>query len=185
MGQELAVAPGIIGRGPHRTQVRLPLRASHRGTGELPVGKLEAVSLGCVLERRQVVVAHLVAQPARARMDQDGDLAFAQTHDLGRSRVEHAVDDLDFEKVVAGAERAALVETAGDRAIADPARVGAFQAAAGLGDEQVMVGPIAQVDDVGRPFRHQLGQLGPCRTDTARSGRRRWEYRGKAARPAA
>ena len=62
--------------------------------------------------------------------------------------------------MVAGAERAALVETAGDRAIADPARIGAFQAAAGLGDEQVVVGPIAQVDDVRRPFRHQAGQLG-------------------------
>ena len=136
MGQELAVAPGIVGGGPHRTQVGLALRASHRGAGKLPVGKLEAVPLRGVLERRQVVVADLVAQPARAGVDQDGDLAFVQAHDLGRSRIEHAVDDLDFEEVVARAERAALVVTAGDRAIADAAGIGAFQAAARLGDQQ-------------------------------------------------
>ena len=145
MCQELAVAPGIIGRGPHRSEVRLPFWAAHRCTGKLPVGQLEAVTLGCVLERRQVVVAHLIAQPARAGMNQYGDLAFAKAHDLGRSLIEHAVDNLDFEEVVAGAERAALVETARDRAIADPTGIGAVQAAAGLGDEQVMVRPIAQV----------------------------------------
>ena len=159
MGQELAVAPGIVGRGAHRAQVRLPLRASHRGAGELPVGKLEAVTLGSVLERRQVVVADLVPQPARAGVNQHGDLAFVQTHDLGRGRVEHPVDDLDFEEMVARAERAALVETARDRAIADPPRIGALEAAARLGDQQVVLGSVAQVDDVGRPFRHQPGQL--------------------------
>ena len=71
----------------------------------------------------------------------------------------HAVDDLDFEKVVARAERTALVVTAGDRAIADSPRVSAFQAAACLGDEQVVVGTVAQVDDVRRPFRHEPRQL--------------------------
>ena len=129
VSQELAVAPGIVGRRAHRAQVRLPLRAPHRGTGELPVGQLESVPLRGVLEGREVVVAHLVAQPARAGVDQDGDLPFVKTHDFGRGRVEDAVDDLDFEEMVAGAERAALVETARDRAIADPPRIGALQAA--------------------------------------------------------
>ena len=93
-------------------------------------------------------------------MDQDGDLAFVQTHHLRSILVEHAVDDLDFEKMIAGAERAALVVTASDRPIADAARVRTVQAAAGFGDEQVSLGTISQVDDVLRPFRHQPGQLG-------------------------
>ena len=160
VSQELAVAPGIVGRGAHRAQVSLALRAAHRGTGKLRVGKLEAVAFGGVLEGRQVVVANLVAEAARARMDQDGDLALAQTHHLGCNRVEHAVDDLDFEEVVARAERAALVEAASDCPIADAARVSAIQAAAGLGDEQVMVGTKSQVDDVRRPFGHETGELG-------------------------
>ena len=100
----------------------LALRTPHRGTGELPVGQLEPVPLRGVLERREVIVAHLVAQPARAGVDQDGDLPFVKTHDLGRGRVEDPVDDLDFEEMVARAERAALVITARDRAIADPRR---------------------------------------------------------------
>ena len=84
VGQELAVAPGVVGGRAHRAQVGLALRTAHRCTGELRVGQLEAVPFRGVLERRQVVVAHLVAQPARARVNQDGDLAFVQAHDLGR-----------------------------------------------------------------------------------------------------
>ncbi len=70
---------------------------------------MKPYSSGRALEHREVVVADLVAQAARARVDQDGDLPFAQAHDLGRGLVEHAVNDLDLEEVVARAERAALV----------------------------------------------------------------------------
>ena len=61
-------------------------------------------------------------------MNQDRDLAFVQTHHFGRGRIEHPVDDLDFEEMVARAERAALVVAPRDRAIADPPRIGAIQA---------------------------------------------------------
>ena len=74
VGEQLAVAPGIVGRRAHRPQVGLPLGAVHRGAGQLPVGEREAVLLGRPLEDAEVVVADLVAEPARARVDQDGDL---------------------------------------------------------------------------------------------------------------
>ena len=61
-------------------------------------------------------------------MDQDGDLPLAQAHDLGGVLVEDAIDDLDFEEVVARAERAALVVPAGDRPVADPVGIGARRA---------------------------------------------------------
>ena len=92
-------------------------------------------------------------------MDEHGELAFAQTHHFSRDLIEHAVDNLNFKKVIAGSERPALVGAACDRAIADPAGIGAFETATCLGDEQVVVRPIAQIDDVRSPFRHQRGQL--------------------------
>ena len=72
----------------------------------------------------------------------------------------HAVDDLDFQKVIAGAERATLVVAAGDRPVADPAGVGSLEAAAGLRDEEIALRPIPQVDDVRRALGHQPGELG-------------------------
>ncbi len=92
-------------------------------------------------------------------MNQHGDLAFVQAHHLGRGRVVNPVDDLDLEEMVARAERAALVVTPRDRAVADPPRIGPVQAAARLGDHQVVLGPVALLDHVRRPFGHQPGQL--------------------------
>src|SRR5262249_45229970 len=112
VGQELAVAPGKVGRGSHRTHVRLALPAPHRRTGKRPVGELESVPLRRVLERGEVIVAHLVAQPARAGVDQYRDLALMQTHDLRGRPVDDAIDDLDLEKVVARSESPTLVKSA-------------------------------------------------------------------------
>ena len=160
VSQELAVAPGVVGRARIAPRYDWPSGLRTGAQASCQSGSSKPYRFGSVLERRQVVVADLVAQAARAGMDQHGDLAFAQAHHLGGSLVEHAVDDLDFQKVIAGAERAALVKSAGDRPIAYPARVSAFQAAAGLGDEQVAVGTISQVDDVRCPFSHQASELG-------------------------
>ena len=41
--QQLPVAPGEVGRGTHRAEVLLALRAVDRGAGQLPVGQLDAV----------------------------------------------------------------------------------------------------------------------------------------------
>ena len=78
-------------------------------------GSSKPYLFGASLNDAEVVVADLVAQPARAGVDQDRDLPLAQAHHLGRRLVEDAIDDLDFEEVVARAERAALVVAARDR----------------------------------------------------------------------
>ena len=60
----------------------------------------------------QGVVAHLVAQPAGAGMDHHADAVLRQAHRAGGRLVEDFVDHLHFEKMVARAERAALVAAA-------------------------------------------------------------------------
>ena len=64
---------------------------------------------GALRSVRQGVVAHLVAQAARAGVDHDADHVLLQAHDLGGLLVEDVIDDLHFEEVVARAERAALL----------------------------------------------------------------------------
>ena len=111
----------------------LPLRAVDRGAGQLAVGQVDAVLLGRLAEQGQGVVAHLVAQAARAAVDHDADHVLFQAHDRGRLLVEDVIDDLHLEEVVAGAQRAALVRAALEGAVADGIRVGAVEPALGLG----------------------------------------------------
>ena len=87
----------------------LALGALDRGAGQLPVGQVDAVLGRDVAEFAQGVVADLVAQAAGAGMDHHADAALLQAHDRGGLVVEDLVDHLDFEEVVARAERAALV----------------------------------------------------------------------------
>src|SRR5271166_4573368 len=80
VSQELAVAPGEVGRRAHGSQVILPFRTAHRRTRELRVWQLEPILPGSVLEHLQIVVADLVAQASRPGVNQYRDLPFAQAH---------------------------------------------------------------------------------------------------------
>jgi hypothetical protein len=53
----------------------------------------------------QVVVAHLVPQPAGAAVDHDGDLIAPQAESLRHTLVEDLGDVLDLGEVIAGAQR--------------------------------------------------------------------------------
>ena len=67
---------------------------------------------GTLAEHLQGVVAHLVAQAPRAGMDHHADAVLLQAHGAGGRLVEHFLDHLHFEEMVAGAERAALIAAA-------------------------------------------------------------------------
>ena len=88
---------------------------------------------GALRKHGQGVVADLVAQAARAGVDHDADHVLFEAHDRGGVLVEDVIDDLHFEEVVARAERAALLRAALDGVVADRVRVGAVEAAVGLG----------------------------------------------------
>ena len=82
-----------------------------------------------------------------------------QPHRAGGRLVDHLVDDLHFQKMVARAERAALVAAAFEGPLADEIGLGVGQAAAGLGVFDVAGrGPAAR-DQIRRPFGQQTAQL--------------------------
>ena len=87
-------------------------------------------------------------------MDHHADHVLFQAHRPGGGRVANLVDDLHFEEVVAGAEGAALVAAALHGPVAHVIRLGAAQAAAGLGVFEVAWGGPAAGGQVG----HALGQ---------------------------
>src|SRR5690606_8690925 len=130
--QELAVREAEVRRGPHRAQVRLPLGRVDRRAGELPVGQADAVALRHALEPAQVVVADLVAEAARAAVDQYRDVALLEAERRGGPAVLDALDELDLDEVVARAHGAALVGAAPARQLADELRPGAVDAPVGL-----------------------------------------------------
>ena len=73
--------------------------------------------------------------------------------------VEDFIDHLDFEKMVARAERAALVAAALQGTLADGIGLGAFDAAAGLGVFEVAGrGPAAR-GQIARPFGQQAAKF--------------------------
>ncbi len=105
VGDELAVAEGVVRRRRHRAQVVLPLPGADGGASELLVRQVDAVLLGRLLHHVQVVLARLMAQAPRAAVDEGQHLPRpADAHRLGRLRVEHLVDDLYLQEVVAGAQ---------------------------------------------------------------------------------
>ena len=99
----------------------------------MAVGELDAVLLRHAAEHVQGVVTDLVAEAAAAAVDHDADHVLFQPHDRGGFRVEDLIDDLDFEEVVARAERAALIGAARERPLADRGRVRPVEPAVGLG----------------------------------------------------
>src|SRR5262249_33713219 len=157
--QQLAVAPGEVGRRPHGADVVPPLRAVHRGARQLAVGQLDAVLLGRLAEHAQGVVAYLVAQAARAGGDHDAHQVLLPPQHAGGGFIEDVVDDLHFEEVVARAERAALLGAAGQGAVADAVGLGAVEPAAGLGVLGVARRAQAAAQDVADALGHQLLQL--------------------------
>ena len=73
-------------------------------------------------------------------MDHHADRVLGDAHGRGGLGVEDLVDHLDLKKVVARAERAALVGAPGECPLADGVGIGPVEAAAGLGVLQVAVG---------------------------------------------
>ena len=90
----------------------LPFRTIDRGAGQLTVGEIDAVLLRGVAQHRQRVVADLVAETARAGMNHHANLSFSRPTP-GNVGVENLIHDLDFQEMVARAERSALLRAAG------------------------------------------------------------------------
>src|SRR5690606_19334441 len=135
--EQLAVDPGVVGGGGHRTEVRPARLGLHRRARQLPVRHGDAVLGHHPLHHPDVVGADLVAQAAGAGVDHHADLSFAQSEHLRDRRVVDLRYRLHLQEVVAGAEAARLPEPPFHRPGADLGRVGAGHRAAVLAPLQV------------------------------------------------
>ncbi len=116
--------------GAHRGQVAPPLVRRDRGAAELPVGQIDAVAARGVEHDLDEVVADLVAEAARPRVDRERDAPLVEPEPRGRARVEDLVHDLDLDEVVARAHGAQLRPPPLLRPLRHRARVGEVEPAA-------------------------------------------------------
>jgi hypothetical protein len=129
----LPVRPSEVGRRRHRGEVGASFGRGGRCARELPVGELDPVTAHGGVHAPDVVGADLVAEPARAGVDQHRHLALPEAVHLRRGLVEDVFDALQLDEVVSRAHRAELAGAALARPLGDGRRVGARQAPAGLG----------------------------------------------------
>jgi hypothetical protein len=79
-----------------------------------------------------------VAKPARSGVDEDGDLPFVETEHAGSASIEHFVDDLHLQEVVATSQRSELRMTSLTGALGNATRICAWQAAARFEKFQIL-----------------------------------------------
>src|SRR3972149_1493287 len=110
VGQQLAIAEGVIGRSAHGCQIIPPFRAVERRTHQLAVWQRNAVTMHCALHVVDIISTNLVAKAARTAMDLQGQTTFLQSHGLGSGQVKDLVDDIHLNKVVASSQCAQLTQ---------------------------------------------------------------------------
>src|SRR5712692_3442579 len=111
--------------------------------------------------------AHLVSQATRAAVDQHDDLVFSQAERLGNLRLEDFLYVLDFEKMVAAAERAQLRAPALLGAVGDLRRVGAVHLPGLLAEFDVGRFAVAVLNDPGSAALEHLVQIFEAALDEA------------------
>jgi hypothetical protein len=176
VGDGLPVGPGEVGRGGHRTQVGAALGRAHRRAGELAVRQRDPVALQGGVHPAHEVGTDLVAEPARARVDQHGQLPLLEPERRGRADLVDALDPLELEEVVARAERADLPLAALARPLRHRAGVRAGQPALRLRALEVLRGAQAATDERARALGEHVVERRAAqvqRAAAARAGRRR------------
>jgi hypothetical protein len=108
MGHRVPVGEGEVGGRRHGCEIRAAFRGGGGRAGELTVRYHDLVAGVDGIHRAHVVGADLMAEPARARMNEHGDLILVQPERLGGSRVEDTRHPLQLDEVIACAGRAEL-----------------------------------------------------------------------------
>ena len=134
----LPIVPCVVRAARHRRDVILSLFGVNRCGGELPVWQVNAVSLGDFHPTLDVLIANLIAEPARTGVNHDADFAFAQPHHLGCLPVKNPIYHLDFKEVISRAECAELVFAALQGALTCGIGVRVLQKSGGFGEVQIV-----------------------------------------------
>ncbi len=98
---DLAVTPCEVGCRCHRAQVVLSLWRGDGHGRKLLVGKDNLVLCHRRADYPQVIVAGLMAEPAGAGMNQEGNLPKFESQRLGNARLVDLVDPADLQKMIA------------------------------------------------------------------------------------
>ena len=130
MGDDLPVAPGEIRRGCHRMEICLPFGRSKWCTRQFAVRHRNAVIGHDLIHAPDIFRAGLVTESARTSVNQDGDLSLEQTERFCAFNVENSFDALNFEEMIARAERAELI---------DPPLLGTLRHGIGAGRDKAAV----------------------------------------------
>ncbi len=158
--QHLAVGEGVVGRAAHGCQVVLSFGRIQRRADQLAVGQLDVVAPHSPLEIAHVIRADLVPEATRAAVDLQDQVALHQSHRIGGLGIEDLLDDIDFDEVIAGAQRADLGAAALLGFLAHLSRVSSIQAAVLFGPPEVCLGGVALLT---LPSGCPGGRPGPAR----------------------
>src|SRR5271166_2014279 len=79
----LPIAPGKVRGGGHGSEISLPFRRADRNRGELAIGQIDFVTSHRANNKLKIVIAGLMAQAARTRMDQNRNLTEFESQPIG------------------------------------------------------------------------------------------------------
>ena len=175
MRDALAVRPGKICGGAHRGEVSLAFARVRGHRRQLPVRQRDCIALHALIHVAQVIGADLVAEPARARVDEHHDFVLVKPQPFGDPGVEDPLDVLDFEEVIAGAEGSRLRQPPGLCTVAHGRRVGALEAPVFLHRLEVLHIPVAVRHHPGGAFGEHFVELLVREPDVALAACTRWD----------
>src|SRR5215472_2213163 len=115
----LAIGTTEIGSRGHGGEVGLPMPGMDRGRGQLTVGYTNAIAGHRLEHLLDVIGADLVPEPARTAVDHHGDVPLSQAELLGDAVVDHPLDLLHLEEVVARAQAPELLPSPLQRPLGD------------------------------------------------------------------
>src|SRR5581483_1326838 len=155
----LTVRPSEVGGGPHGPEISLSLRRLNRHTSKLPVAHVDVVLSHGRIHIGQKIGANLVAQSAGPAMNQNHDLVFFESQDSRGFRKVDFIDVLNFEEVVAAAQRAELRPATPLRTVRHLAWVGALESPSGFGKFRIALAAVAVLHHPFRPAFQNFIQL--------------------------
>ena len=109
--EDVPVRPCEVRCRRHRTEVGPPFSRNGRDTGELTIGHRDAVPSHRGTHQLELILAGLMTESSAPAVDHHGERAGSEPEGLRRAGVEDAIDDLDLEEVIPGAERAKLASS--------------------------------------------------------------------------
>ena len=101
--------------------------------GQLAIGQLDVEFFDRPVHHRQIVITNLVTKSTRTTMDDEGDLIEKEAQRLGSFLIKNFGHVANFQKVIAGAECAALAGPARQGPLADVVGLGRTKLSASLG----------------------------------------------------